>query len=88
MCGPTSDTFSDGLFYDPKRVSDVRWNYEVFIINKDGKPLYRYNPEYPMAGVTADIRNLLRPGPVEEEEEEEENNNTILQPIVERCVAF
>lgn len=61
MCGPTSDTFEDSsmLYYEPKMVSDVRWNFEVFLINKDGHPLYRYSPDAPISDIEFDIRQLL-----------------------------
>lgn len=62
MCGPTSETFEDTsmLYYDPKTVSDVRWNFEVFLISKTGRPLYRYSPETPVSDIETDIKNLLR----------------------------
>ncbi|VDI39976.1 Hypothetical predicted protein, partial [Mytilus galloprovincialis] len=42
-CPPVSDEFEDGLFYSPKKNEDVRWNYEQFIIDKNGKPVMRYD---------------------------------------------
>lgn len=77
MCGPTSDTFEDTsmLYYEPKHVSDVRWNFEIFLINKDGRPLYRYSPDAPLTDIEFDIRQLLKPS---------ESNSSIIQPIVER----
>ena len=59
-CGPTSDDFHDNLFYDPIRVSDVRWNYEVFLVNKLGYPMYRFDPKAPMADVAAGVRELMQ----------------------------
>jgi hypothetical protein len=72
VCGPTSDEFEDLLFYDPKRVSDVRWNFEVFLINRNGFPLYRYSPDTPISDIEADIKILVNPP----------------RPIVERLTYF
>ena len=59
-CGPTHDEFQDGLFYDPKRVSDVRWNFEVFIINKQGFPVYRLSEDAPISDIKAAVKGLLQ----------------------------
>lgn len=80
MCGPTSDKFSEKLFYAPKRVSDVRWNFEVFLIDRKGKPLYRYSPDAPISDIECDIKELVRPGRTDGQKE------LIVQPIVERLV--
>ncbi|KAL7643842.1 UNVERIFIED_CONTAM: hypothetical protein RMT77_005848 [Armadillidium vulgare] len=42
-CPYTDTEFRTGLFYSPQRVSDVRWNWEKFLIAKDGKPYKRYH---------------------------------------------
>ncbi|KAB7497711.1 hypothetical protein Anas_06159 [Armadillidium nasatum] len=44
-CPYTDSVFevSENLFYSPQRVSDVRWNWEKFLITKEGKPYKRYN---------------------------------------------
>lgn len=59
LCGPTHDEFQDGLFYDPKRVSDVRWNFEVFLINKLGYPVYRFSEDAPIKDIEDAVRDLL-----------------------------
>jgi len=59
MCGPTSDQFEDGLYYDPIAVSDVRWNYEIFLVNKMGLPVYRYSPDHDTLSIAPDIQNLV-----------------------------
>ncbi|KAB7497715.1 hypothetical protein Anas_06160 [Armadillidium nasatum] len=44
QCPYTDTTYrSDLLYYSPQKVSDVRWNWEKFLITKDGKPYKRYN---------------------------------------------
>ena len=50
----------DSLFYDPIRVSDVRWNYEVFLVNKMGYPAYRFDPMAPMSDVSEGVRQLMQ----------------------------
>ena len=32
------------LFWDPIMVSDIRWNFEKFLIDKKGKPRFRFVP--------------------------------------------
>lgn len=44
-CPPVADEFEDGLFYSPLKNEDVRWNYEQFIIDKNGKPVMRYDSD-------------------------------------------
>ncbi|KAK3612462.1 hypothetical protein CHS0354_032076 [Potamilus streckersoni] len=60
-CGPTSDTFetADMLHYSPIRVSDVRWNFEAFLITKTGIPAYRYSPDTMPSDLRPDIITLL-----------------------------
>lgn len=88
MCGPTSDEFEDGLFYDPIKVSDVRWNYEIFLINKMGLPVYRYSPDNDVLSIAPDIRQLINtpidsPPRVEEVEEVEEVPRRVQQEQLE-----
>lgn len=59
-CGPTSDEFHDMLFYSPLRVNDVRWNYEVFLINKAGYPVYRFHHKAPMEDIADAVRHLMQ----------------------------
>jgi len=79
-CSPTSEDFQDSLFYKPLSVSDVRWNFEIFLINKLGHPVYRFSPDAPLSDVEADIKAMLKVGgDVTEEETETEEP----RPIVE-----
>ncbi|VDK29884.1 unnamed protein product [Gongylonema pulchrum] len=34
----------DELMYDPIRVRDITWNFEKFLIDKKGRPRYRFHP--------------------------------------------
>ena len=58
-CPPVSDTFEDGLFYSPLKDSDVRWNFEMFLLNKQGRPVKRYAPETDPMAIKGDIETLL-----------------------------
>jgi len=45
-CEPTFSTFSytHNLFYEPLAIGDIAWNFEKFLIGRDGKPMFRYHP--------------------------------------------
>jgi len=43
-CSYTDELFEAGLEYTPLRVGDIHWNFEKFLIGKDGKPVFRYHP--------------------------------------------
>lgn len=38
---------------------DIEWNFAKFLIDKDGKPVYRYHPKVKPAELEGDIENLL-----------------------------
>ncbi|KAI5723912.1 hypothetical protein M8J76_012620 [Diaphorina citri] len=45
-CPPTRDGYRTpvtDLYYRPVRVSDVRWNFEKFLVDHRGKPIYRFD---------------------------------------------
>ena len=52
--------FQDLLFYDPKRVSDVRWNFEVFLINKQGYPVYRFSEDTAISDIREAVKGMLQ----------------------------
>lgn len=60
-CPATKDYFNNQLtlFYTPIRTSDIRWNYEKFLIGRDGKPVYRYDASVQPEDMQADIESLL-----------------------------
>lgn len=43
------------MFWDVVRVNDIIWNFEKFVIGRNGQPLYRINP------ATWDDGNMVRP---------------------------
>uniref|UniRef100_A0A194AKX5 Glutathione peroxidase n=1 Tax=Pinctada fucata TaxID=50426 RepID=A0A194AKX5_PINFU len=62
-CGPTADAFEDRLFYAPLRVNDVRWNFEQFVIDRSGRPVYRYAPDVNPGNLTDVISKMLEEEP-------------------------
>ena len=61
-CPPTQEVFNTagpGLFYSPFKNSDVRWNFEKFLINKKGKPVLRYHHRVNPVEIRKDIEDLL-----------------------------
>jgi len=45
-CEPTFTRFytTDKLFYEHLQIGDIAWNFEKFLIGRDGKPKFRYHP--------------------------------------------
>lgn len=43
-CDYTDSVFLANLFYEPKKVGDINWNFEKFLIGRDGKPRARFHP--------------------------------------------
>ncbi|KAL3837035.1 hypothetical protein ACJMK2_022426 [Sinanodonta woodiana] len=41
-CPPAADRFRLPILYEPIYTSDVRWNFEKFLIGRDGHPVHRY----------------------------------------------
>ncbi|KAK3607921.1 hypothetical protein CHS0354_006514 [Potamilus streckersoni] len=41
-CPPAWDRVVQPILYEPIYTSDVRWNFEKFLIGRDGRPVYRY----------------------------------------------
>ncbi|KAB7497712.1 hypothetical protein Anas_06156 [Armadillidium nasatum] len=59
-CPFISDTFRDGIYYSPLQVGDVHWNFEKFLLGRDGRVYYRYNPStYDAKDLIPDIEYLL-----------------------------
>ncbi|XP_014250288.1 glutathione peroxidase 6-like [Cimex lectularius] len=61
-CPPTRDGFSKktDLYYHPFKNNDIRWNWEKFLINSNGKPYMRYDPSSdPVDVIDSDIEGLV-----------------------------
>ncbi|KAK6187876.1 hypothetical protein SNE40_005806 [Patella caerulea] len=59
-CPQTSNTFQSDLHYAPLRVGDVNWNYETFLVNRQGKAMKRYDPDTNPLDLKSDIENMLK----------------------------
>ena len=61
-CPTTRQAFSDAskLYYSPQKNSDIRWNWEKFLISKSGKPFMRYDPGTKPDEIRNDIMFLLQ----------------------------
>jgi len=51
------------LNYTKLRSTDIRWNFEKFLINKKGVPAYRFEPHYPPQKMNKQIEKLLAEKP-------------------------
>lgn len=61
-CPPVGDLFGDPygrLFWQPLRVSDIKWNFEKFLVGPDGKPVMRWHAGVNMSSVRLDILRHL-----------------------------
>lgn len=60
-CPPPDQKFAKTykLLYEPKHGNDVRWNFEKWLINKDGIPFRRYTPHTEPQNLEQDIKFLL-----------------------------
>uniref|UniRef100_A0AAX7SET1 Glutathione peroxidase n=1 Tax=Astatotilapia calliptera TaxID=8154 RepID=A0AAX7SET1_ASTCA len=47
------------LFWEPLKISDIKWNFEKFLVGMDGKPVMRWQPTTKVSVVRADIRRYL-----------------------------
>uniref|UniRef100_A0A224Z873 Glutathione peroxidase n=1 Tax=Rhipicephalus zambeziensis TaxID=60191 RepID=A0A224Z873_9ACAR len=54
----------DVLFYTPQDSNDVRWNFEKFLIGRDGTPLRRYEPDFLPLTMVRDIEEVIGHGNV------------------------
>uniref|UniRef100_L7M287 Glutathione peroxidase n=1 Tax=Rhipicephalus pulchellus TaxID=72859 RepID=L7M287_RHIPC len=54
----------DLLFYTPQDSNDVRWNFEKFLIGRNGIPLRRYEPDFLPLTMVRDIEEVIGRGNV------------------------
>lgn len=62
-CPTTRDFFAQfsKLDYSPMRNSDIRWNFEKFLINRKGKPVKRFDASSRVSDMREDIESLISP---------------------------
>lgn len=61
-CPPVGDSFgnpTNRLFWDTLKISDIKWNFEKFLVGPDGKPVMRWYPRVSVSEVAADIRKYF-----------------------------
>jgi len=60
-CPAPSINFVSAEFisWDPVYTNDISWNFEKFLIDKNGKPFKRYDPGVDGFDLSADIAHLL-----------------------------
>lgn len=49
----------DDVIWEPVTVTDLSWNFEKFLINRQGKPVYRYPDLWDPEDLVGDIEELL-----------------------------
>lgn len=50
---------TEGLMYTGLSTSDIRWNFEKFLIDGEGHPVMRYSESYEPSDIQRDIQQLL-----------------------------
>ncbi|KAK5865024.1 hypothetical protein PBY51_016220 [Eleginops maclovinus] len=60
-CPPVGDLLGDPsrLFWEPMKLTDIKWNFEKFLVGPDGKPVMRWHPSIGISQVRADVRKHL-----------------------------
>lgn len=62
-CGPASPVIGDPASYilwNPLRPGDITWNFDKFLIGKNGLPIKRYTSDTLPSELTSDIEIALR----------------------------
>ena len=47
------------IIWTPVKRTDIAWNFEKFLIDKDGKPFKRYSKKFQTKDLAKDIEKLL-----------------------------
>uniref|UniRef100_A0A668AS76 Glutathione peroxidase n=2 Tax=Myripristis murdjan TaxID=586833 RepID=A0A668AS76_9TELE len=61
-CPPVGDSFGNPagrLFWQPMKLTDIKWNFEKFLVGPDGKPVKRWYPKVNVSEVRDDIRRYF-----------------------------
>lgn len=48
------------IFWDPIKTTDITWNFEKFIIDRRGKPRFRFSPKTEVGSLQECIEELLK----------------------------
>jgi len=60
-CPPATISFADKnlLEYDHLKSNDIRWNFEKFLIDRNGVPIFHYSEMYLPHSIEPDIHDML-----------------------------
>lgn len=60
-CPATISTKGDpaGMYWSPVDANDLNWNFEKFLIDRQGRPVRRYHPINDPSDIADDIRELM-----------------------------
>jgi glutathione peroxidase len=47
------------LYYENLKSNDIRWNFEKFLIDRNGIPVMRFSEMYPVEDLIPDLKQLL-----------------------------
>lgn len=47
------------IIWSPVKRNDISWNFEKFLVNKEGIPVKRYSRRYPTVDIAKDIQELV-----------------------------
>jgi glutathione peroxidase len=62
-CPSTREYFEEAtkLYYTTIRINDIRWNFEKFLINRQGIPVMRYDAMARVSDMREAIEQLVKP---------------------------
>lgn len=64
FCPPIDDIFRDFLYYHPMAIDDVHWNFEKFLVGRNGRVAARYHPKVLPEDIRDDILlEIKKPNP-------------------------
>lgn len=66
MCPSTRDGHGEtkNLHYFPLKNTDLRWNFEKFLIDRSGRPWRRFDPTFNPIDMWSHVEELIKAPPV------------------------
>ena len=58
-CPTVKKKFFEYVMYEPLKSDDVRWNFEKFLLNEQGRPVRRYDESLDPMEIVPDIDAML-----------------------------
>ena len=58
-CPTVRKKFSKNVMYEPLKSDDIRWNFEKFLLNEQGRPVRRYDESLDPMEIVPDIDAML-----------------------------